>query len=127
MEIFQQTFFIIGAILGLLGVAAGAFGSHALKLRIPADSLHVFEVAARYQMYHALVLISLVAIMQLFPSLWFVWAGWLLIVGVVIFSGSLYALVLSSARFWGAITSIGGFILSVGWLLLLLGGIFNRF
>lgn len=123
MTTLQQIFLIFGALFGFLGVAAGAFGAHLLKTRLPSDSLNIFEVAVRYQMYHALVLIALVALIGLFPSLWLTSAGWFFITGVVIFSGSLYALVFSGVRIWGAITPIGGLLLLIGWLALLLGGI----
>jgi uncharacterized membrane protein YgdD (TMEM256/DUF423 family) len=123
MNTLQQIFLIFGALFGFLGVAAGAFGAHFLKSRLPVDSLNIFEVAVRYQMYHALVLITLVAFVGLFPSIWLTIAGWLFITGVVIFSGSLYALLFSGIRLWGAITPIGGLFLLMGWLALLLAGI----
>jgi uncharacterized membrane protein YgdD (TMEM256/DUF423 family) len=126
MTALQQIFLTIGAFLGFLGMAAGAFGAHLLKSRLPSESFDVFEVAVRYQMYHALVLVALVALLGLHPSPWFAWAGWLFIVGVAIFSGSLYALVASGMRWWGAITPIGGLLLLVGWLVLLLGALFAR-
>lgn len=126
MTTLQQTFLMIGALFGFLGVAGGAFGAHFLKTRLPSHSLDVFEVAVRYQMYHTLALIVLVALIGLFPSLWFSVAGWLFIIGIVIFSGSLYALVLSGVKLWGAITPIGGLFLLIGWLSVLLGAFLSR-
>jgi uncharacterized membrane protein YgdD (TMEM256/DUF423 family) len=126
MTTLQQVFLIIGALFGLLSVAAGAFGAHLLKSKLSSDSLTIFEVAVRYQMYHALVLMGLVALMGLFPSTWFACAGWLFIVGIVIFSGSLYALVFSGVKLWGAITPIGGLLLLISWLVLLFGAVFYR-
>lgn len=126
MTALQQTFLIISALLGLLGVATGAFGAHLLKTRLSSESFNVFEVAVRYQMYHTLVLFILVILIGLFPSVWFGLAGWLFVIGIVIFSGSLYALVLSGIRSWGMITPIGGLFLLMGWLMLLLGGFFAK-
>lgn len=126
MTTLQQIFLIIGALLGFLGIAAGAFGAHLLKPKLSSHSFEVFEIAVRYQMYHAVVLMALIALMALFPSIWFNVAGWLFISGVVIFSGSLYILALSSVRAWGAVTPIGGLLLLIGWLSLLLGALFRH-
>lgn len=126
MTVVQQTFLVSGALFGFLGVAAGAFGAHFLKSRLPLDSLDVFEVAVRYQMYHALTLIGVAILIGLFPSTWFVAAGWLFIAGTVVFSGSLYLLVFSAIRTWGAVTPVGGLLLLLGWLSLIGGGIFTR-
>jgi uncharacterized membrane protein YgdD (TMEM256/DUF423 family) len=123
MTALQYTFLIISALFGLLGVAAGAFGTHLLKSRRSSDSFAVFDVAVRYQMYHVLALLSIVAILGWLPSALIVAAGWLFVVGIIIFSGSLYALVFSGIRSWGVITPIGGLLLLIGWLILLLGGI----
>ena len=122
----QQLFLMTGAFFGFLGIAAGAFGAHLLKSKISNESFDVFEVAVRYQMYHALALIGLVAILGFLPSTWLAIAGWMFIIGVFIFSGSLYALVFSGIRLWGAVTPLGGLLLLLGWLSLLLGGLLNR-
>lgn len=116
----------MGALYGFLGVAGGAFGAHYLKSKLSFDSLAIFEVAVRYQMYHALVLLIVVALIGFFPSPWLTSAGWLFIAGVVIFSGSLYALVFSGIKLWGAVTPVGGLLLLMGWLALLLGSLFYR-
>ena len=126
MTLLQHIFLSIGALFGLLGVAAGAFGAHALKSKLPVDSLAIFEVAVRYQMYHALLLVALAALLGFFPSLWVTLAGWFFIAGVVIFSGSLYFLLFSGVRWWGAITPIGGSFLLLGWLALVLAAFFQR-
>jgi len=105
---------VVGAILGFLGVAAGAFGAHGLRDSLPADRLAIFEVAVRYQIYHAFALV-LAGILNAQK------AGWAFFAGSLIFSGSLYALVLTDRRLLGAITPIGGVLLLVGWLLLALG------
>ncbi len=117
----ERLFILIGAILGFLGVAGGAFGSHALKNRLSADLLQVFEVAVRYQMYHALALVLTGFILTRFHSQALSWAGWFFAAGVVIFSGTLYLLTLTGQRWLGAITPIGGTALLVGWLLVAWG------
>ncbi len=103
--------------LGLLAVAAGAFGAHALRERLAPDLLAVFETGARYQLVHAL----LVVVVGLFEDRGgrpLAPAGLLLVIGTVVFSGSLYALALSGARLWGAVTPVGGLLQIAGWLVL---------
>ncbi|MBD2432999.1 MULTISPECIES: DUF423 domain-containing protein [Fischerella] len=112
-----QIFLSLAAILGGLSVAAGAFASHALRERLSERSLLIFETGARYQMYHALALLA-VAILLLHiksppPSL--VASGWLFIIGIAIFSGSLYALSLTGVKYLGAITPLGGAAFIAGW------------
>jgi uncharacterized membrane protein YgdD (TMEM256/DUF423 family) len=117
----DRVFFIIGAILGGSGVALGAFGAHGLRHRVAPEALAIFETAVRYQLIHALVLLA---------SAWAVsqWnngplrvAGWLLAAGTLIFSGTLYVLVLTGQRWLGAITPLGGLGMIAGWLLLVVG------
>lgn len=122
----QHLFLTAGAIYGFLGVAAGAFGAHFLKSKLPVESLDIFEVAVRYQMYHALALIGLVALLGFITSIWLAISGWLFIIGMFIFSGSLYMLVFSGIRLWGAVTPVGGVLLLLGWLSLFLAGILGR-
>lgn len=124
MSFHQHLFFVFGAFFGLMAFMAGAFGSHALKSQLPPERLQIFEVAVRYQMYHALVLIALTAILNFYSSSLLIVAGWFFVIGTIIFSGSLYLLVWTSFKMFGAITPIGGVILFIGWLLLLLGGLF---
>lgn len=126
MTTLQHICLIAGSLFGFLAVALGAFGAHLLKSKLSTHSFEVFEVGVRYQMYHALALIGLTAIMSLLPSIWLTIAGWSFILGTIIFSGSLYVLVLSNVRSWGAITPIGGFCLLIGWLSLILGSILTR-
>ena len=109
----------LGAISGLIAVALGAFGAHALRTRLEPRDLETFETAVRYQMYHAFALLA---------------CAWLIshdlphagnaarafIFGIVIFSGSLYVLVFTGQRWLGAITPIGGLLFLVGWTLLAL-------
>lgn len=109
-----------GAVFGFLGVAAGAFGAHAVKARIGADLLAVFETGARYHLVHALaiVLAGLVAGQAGAGAAPARWAGWLFAAGIVVFSGSLYALALSGVRWLGAVTPLGGLAFLAGWALL---------
>jgi uncharacterized membrane protein YgdD (TMEM256/DUF423 family) len=112
---------LVGSALGFLAVAAGAFGAHALRARIPAAQLAVFETGARYQMYHALALLVVAWAASQWPAQAFLWAGWLFLAGSIIFSGSLYLLALSGASWLGAITPIGGICLQAGWVSLAWG------
>ncbi|MBD0362855.1 MAG: DUF423 domain-containing protein [Coleofasciculus sp. C3-bin4] len=118
-----RIFLAIAALLGGLAVAAGAFASHALKEKLTERALEIFETGARYQMYHALALL-LVALLcnsglqtlpYEAPPPTLVTAGIAFIVGVVIFSGSLYALSLTGIKWLGAITPLGGVAFLVGW------------
>jgi len=106
----------MGAILGFVGVAAGAFGAHALRARLSPEMLAVFETGVRYQMYHTFaVLIVAAAIGNLGNARLLVIAGWLFFAGVLFFSGSLYALALTGTGVLGAITPIGGLLFLMGW------------
>lgn len=107
-----------GAVFGFLGVAAGAFGAHALKARLAPELLAVFETGARYQMYHALALLASASAASLAgcPPGPVRAAAWLFITGTLVFSGSLYILALSGVKAWGAVTPVGGLLLLGGWL-----------
>ena len=122
----QKVFFVLGSLLGLVAFAAGAFGSHALKMRLPLDYLNIYETAVRYQMYHAFILIGIAWASTVFSSPLIPLAGWLMLMGILIFSGSLYTLVLTDTRWWGAITPIGGVILLIGWIFLVIGGMVSE-
>jgi uncharacterized membrane protein YgdD (TMEM256/DUF423 family) len=113
-----QIFLSIGAILGGLSVAGGAFASHALRDKISERSLEIFETAARYQMYHALALLLvalLLSIYQQSPPPTLLASGWLFIIGITLFSGSLYALSLTNVKILGAIAPLGGAAFIAGW------------
>lgn len=121
MKFFIQS----GAVLGLLGVALGAFGAHALRASLTASGrLDTFETAVKYQFYHALTLVLVGVLLQVFGSDPAVvkllnWSGRALLIGVLIFSGSLYVLCLTGFTWLGAITPLGGVALIAGWALLL--------
>jgi len=130
----MQTFLVLGAIFGLIGVALGAFGSHAIRSKLTTDRVATFETGVRYQMWHALALFVVVIVEAWTPSggsssftlvadrggapLLFA-AGWLFAGGIVLFSGSLYALAVTGRRAWGAVTPFGGACLLLGWAMLL--------
>lgn len=106
----------LGALSAAVAVAAGAFGAHALRERVDARALEVFETAARYQMYHALALLFVAWLAVRAPASGAVrLAGWAFAIGTLIFSGSLYLLTLTGATWLGAITPLGGVAFLVGW------------
>jgi uncharacterized membrane protein YgdD (TMEM256/DUF423 family) len=114
----QKKFILIGAILAMLGVMIGAFGAHALKSILEANGrVDTFETAVKYHFYHAIGLLIIGLLSNLQPSKWLSYAGNCLLVGVIIFSGSLYALCVSGVTFLGAITPIGGVCMIAGWFL----------
>lgn len=112
-----RLFISIGAALAAGAVVLGAFGAHALKARLPAETLAVYHTAVAYHFWHALGLLAVgLACVQLPESGWLRAAGWLLAGGVLLFSGSLYLLVLSGARWLGAVTPFGGSAFLLGWI-----------
>ena len=111
----DRTFMLIGVVAAFIGVGFGAFGAHSLRERTSPEMLAVFETGVRYQMYHAFaILITALALSRLDGPL-IRWAGWLFTAGIVIFSGSLYALVLTGTSSLGAITPFGGIAFLAGW------------
>ena len=112
----DRSFLLIGAVINFLGVAAGAFGAHALRSRLSADMLSVFETGVRYQMYHGLaILLVALAIGHFGHARLLLASGWSFVGGVVLFSGSLYALSLTDIRILGAVTPLGGLLFLLGW------------
>jgi uncharacterized membrane protein YgdD (TMEM256/DUF423 family) len=116
----ERVFFGLGALSAMLAVGAGAFGAHALRARISAEHLAIFETGARYQIYHALALLAVAWAVSRWPGSLPVFAGWLFVLGSIFFSGSLYLLALTGVRWWGAVTPIGGLAFLGGWVCLLL-------
>lgn len=116
----MKIFVILGAVLGGIGVAAGAFGAHALRTQLEPRMLEVFETAVRYQMYHALALLGVAWVGQQTQSSAAQFAGWAFTVGILLFSGSLYAMALTGVRGLGAITPFGGAAFLAGWVALAL-------
>ena len=114
----MRLFFVLGAVFAGLAVVLGAFGAHALRATLSTDDLATFEIGVRYQMYHALGLLAVAWAASQWPTGAVHAAGWAFVAGIVIFSGSLYLLVLTGQRWLGAITPFGGVALLVGWALL---------
>ncbi len=119
----DRLFLVLGSLLAALAVALGAFGAHALQDQLAATNrLDTFETAVRYQMYHALALLAVaLAGSQLVPSAFVSISGWLFLAGIILFSGSLYLLCFTGARWLGAITPLGGVAFILGWLCLAWG------
>jgi len=113
-----RVFVFLGALSGFVAVAAGAFGAHALQSRLSAEMLDVWKTAAHYQLVHSVLLVVVGVMLGARVSKLLSSAGWLLVAGVFLFSGSLYALVLSGVRTLGAVTPFGGLCFLGAWLLL---------
>ncbi len=110
--------FALGCVLAGAGIALGAFGAHGLRSRIPAERLAVYETGVRYHLVHALALLAVAWSAERLPARPTEAAGWLFTAGVLVFSGSLYALAISGIRWLGAITPIGGVCFLSGWAIL---------
>ncbi len=117
----ERTFLIMGSLSGALAVALGAFGAHGLRSVLSPDLLATYETGVRYHMYHALALLAVALVATRWPATGLLSAaGWLFVAGTVLFSGSLYLLAFTSARWLGAITPFGGVAFIAGWLCLAL-------
>ena len=118
----QKLFLIIGSLLGALSVIIGAFGAHALKNLLESSGrTEAFETAGKYQFYHALGLILVGLLMFNLKHQFMNYAGYSFMIGVIIFSGSLYILCLTGITKFGMITPIGGLFMIAGWLFLAIG------
>ncbi len=128
----DRAFLVLGGLFGLIGVALGAFGTHALRRRVPAERLATFETGVRYQLWHALALFAVVFVRSAGPlgrgasfyaplvlgrnaNPFAAIGGWLFVAGIVLFSGSLYALALTGEPRWGMVAPVGGACLLAGW------------
>lgn len=117
----MQLFVVLGSINAFFAVGLGAFGAHGLKSKVSAELLAVWQTGVQYHMFHALGLILLGILIHLLPQAGLLRvAGWLLLSGIVLFSGSLYGMVLSEVRTLGMVTPIGGISFLLGWLLMAL-------
>jgi len=138
----DRAFLVIAALSGFLGVGLGAFGSHALRVRLTPERLGQFEIGVRYQLWHSLALFAVVFVRSLGPlgargrvfsyaplvagingSPASAIAGWLFVAGIVLFSGSLYGLAFTGVRRWGAVAPFGGLCLLLGWLALAIAAV----
>jgi uncharacterized membrane protein YgdD (TMEM256/DUF423 family) len=113
-----RTFLILGSLNMFLSVALGAFGAHGLKSKISADMLTIYQTGVHYHMIHALGIIAVALTSKLTTAAPVSWAGWSMLIGIVLFSGSLYALSITGIKLLGAITPLGGVAFLLGWLLL---------
>jgi uncharacterized membrane protein YgdD (TMEM256/DUF423 family) len=111
----ERIFFGLGSLSALVAVGLGAFAAHGLKARLAPDLLAVFETGVRYQMYHALALLGVAWACGKFPGSAAVAGGWLFVAGMLLFSGSLYALALGGPRWLGPVTPVGGLAFLAGW------------
>lgn len=118
-------FITVGGLLGFLAVAIGAFGAHALKDTLELNkTTAIFQTGVQYHMAHALALILVALLIERFREVTTLKkAGWLFVVGILIFSGSLYALAMTNVRVLGAITPIGGVCFLAGWALIVISGL----
>jgi uncharacterized membrane protein YgdD (TMEM256/DUF423 family) len=115
----ERRFIMLGAFFAFLGVLMGAFSGHMLASQLAANNrTATFETAVQYQMYHALALIVIASISERWSRKLVQWAGWLFVIGILIFSGSLYILSIFDMRWIGAVTPVGGIAFLVGWLCL---------
>ena len=115
----NKKFISIGAIIGAASVILGAFGAHALKEMVTPEQLITFETGVRYQFYHAFALLAVGILYKEFPGKLLQWAGNFFIIGVILFSGSLYVLSTMPQMKWvGPVTPLGGLCFIIGWILL---------
>jgi uncharacterized membrane protein YgdD (TMEM256/DUF423 family) len=116
----NRSLIAVGAILGMLAVVGGTFAAHVLPGYLDDKAMDTFEVAVRYHMYHALGIFAAAWVGTRFPGRASALAGWLFVAGIVLFSGSLYVLVSTGAKWLGMVAPIGGSAMIVGWLMLAL-------
>ncbi|HEX6180871.1 MAG TPA: DUF423 domain-containing protein [Chitinophagaceae bacterium] len=123
----HKTFLIIAALLGAISVTLGAFAAHGLKKIVPAETVTTFETGVRYQFYHTFAILFVGLLLERMQSQSLVLSGWFFLVGIALFSGSLYLLTALKAtdvvglKGIGIITPIGGLFFIAGWVMLLVG------
>lgn len=116
----MKLFIILGAINAFLSVALGAFGAHGLEGKVEPRYLEIWQTGVQYQMFHSLGLIAVGILMgNVSTGSLLSWSGWLMLIGIILFSGSLYALTLSGVGVLGAITPFGGVLFLISWVLLI--------
>ena len=128
----HKTFLVIACLLAALSVTMGAFGAHALKRMVSAEAVITFETGVRYQFYHTFALFIIAILFERFPNKWLIWSGNSFILGILLFSGSLYILTCLDAtehvglRKIGIITPFGGLFFIAGWILVAIGLLKNN-
>lgn len=117
-----KTFLLAAAICAMLAVALGAFGAHGLKHRLTVELMAAYQTGVQYHFYHSFLLLVVALLLLQFPgAALFQWTGWLALVGIILFSGSLYVMALTGIKVLGAITPLGGLAFIGAWLLLAIG------
>lgn len=114
----MKTFLVIGAINGFIAVALGAFGAHGLEGKISESAIKTWEKAVNYQMFHTVTLLITGVTLLKVQSSALIWAGWMFIIGIILFSGSLYIYSTTGVRSLAMITPFGGVFFLIGWVLL---------
>jgi uncharacterized membrane protein YgdD (TMEM256/DUF423 family) len=116
-----KIFLILGGLNAALVVLFGAFGAHALKARLSVEMLAAYQTGVHYHLFHALGLLAAGLLATQLPgSVYLKWSGWMMLVGIILFSGSLYILSISGLRWWGMVTPIGGVSFIAAWILFVL-------
>ena len=113
-----RSFLMLAAFFGFTGVALGAFAAHGLKSRLSADYLAIFHTGVTYQLVHTLALLGVALLATHIPGRIVTWAGISFVIGILLFSGSLYLLTLTGISKLGIITPLGGVAFLIGWLCL---------
>jgi uncharacterized membrane protein YgdD (TMEM256/DUF423 family) len=120
----MKLFIILGAINAFLSVALGAFGAHGLEKMVEPKYLEIWKTGVQYQMYHALGLLAVgILLGKVHESSLLTWSGWLMLIGIIVFAGSLYAITLTKISVLGAITPIGGVAFLAAWILLIIAAV----
>lgn len=122
----NRSLLVIAALFGLIAVLFGAFGAHGLEGRVSAERLAVWETGAHYLGWHATTLLAVALLGAHRTGMLLAVAGWALVAGAAVFSGSLFVLVLTDTPAWGAVTPFGGLALAMGWGALALAAVFGR-
>lgn len=120
----MKVFIIIGAINAFLAVALGAFGAHGLANKLEPKYLDIWKTGVTYQMFHALGILAVaILIGKAASSSLFSWSGWLMLIGIILFSGSLYVLSVTQINIIGFITPFGGVAFLAAWILMMIGAV----
>jgi len=120
----MKLFIIIGAVNAFLAVALGAFGAHGLEGKVPAKYLETWQTGVTYQMFHAVGILIIGILLGNLPATSLLsWSGWLMLIGIILFSGSLYVLTLTQISVLGAITPLGGVSFLIAWVLLIIAAV----
>ena len=110
----------LAAVSGLIGVAMGAFGAHGLRSKLPDNLMSAFETGVQYQLIHTLAVIACCILAVQFRTVWFHYAASSFLLGILLFSGSLYGLALTGMKWLGPVTPLGGLMFLAGWILMLI-------